>query len=190
MILIGRCGIQGGIQVTEQKIGELFRQYEKYVLTVILSRLYDGCPKDYAYDCLQDVFAIALEKKDDEKFNQNPIGWLTLTAQHVVENYNRKFTNRSRFHHTAFDFDLNTVPASDYWFEDMAYRVAIENHIWERILDDLKRDERVIFIMRYYQEMSSEDICLELGISKNHLAVRLSRIKHKVKKAIKKYVGA
>lgn len=176
--------------MTEQQIGDLFRRYEKYLLTVIRNHLYDGCPTDYAYDCLHDVFAIALEKKEDEKFNQNPPGWLTITTQHVIDNYNRKETNRLRFHLTAFDFDLDTVPASDYWFEDIAYHIAIESNIWKKIFDNLKPDDRVIFIMRYYQEMSLDDIASELGISKNLLSVRLNRLKKQIKKFIKNYVGS
>ena len=175
--------------MTEQQIGELFRRYEKYLLTIILNRLYNGCPKDYAYDCLQDVFTIALEKKEDEKFNQNPTGWLTITAQNVVDNHNRKHTLRLRHYLTDLDIDISTIPTSDYWFEDIAYRLALENNLWTQIFDSLKQSEQTIFIMRYYHEMSLDDISSQLGMSKNALYARLCRIQKRIRKLIKKHVG-
>lgn len=175
--------------MTEHQIGELFKHYEHYLLAVIADRLYEGCPPDLVYDCLNDVFVIALEKKDDEKFNYNPPGWLTVTTQHVIDNYNRKQLNRLRFHETNFDFDLTQIPASEDWFEEIAYRVAIENKVWEKIMNELHPDDRVLLIMRYYQEMSLEDMASEIGISKNLLKVRLTRMKVHTRKLVKKYIS-
>ena len=176
--------------MTEQQIGDLFQRHKNYLLTVLWDHLYKGCPPDIVYDCLHDVFAIALEKKEEERFNQNPVGWLTLTAKNVAGNYTRKHTNRLRFHLTDFDWDCAAIPDSDFWFEDLAYRMAIENRVWEKILGELKEEDRAIFIMRYYRKLSLDDISSDLGISKNHLNVRISRMKKQIRKLIHKYVGA
>lgn len=175
--------------MTEKQIGELFRHYEKYLLTVILNSLYEGCPLDFAYDCLHETFVIALEKQNDEKFNQNPSGWLVKTARFVVENFNRKSTNRLRFHVSDFNFDMNKLPAGTNMFEDLALNIAIEEKIWDKILKELEPDFRVVLIMRYYQEKPLDEIAAELGISKNLLKVRITRMKAQVKKIIKKYVS-
>lgn len=176
--------------MTKAQFDELFRLHENYLLTVILGRLYEGCPSDFACDILQDVFTTALEKRTDEKFNHNPGGWLVVTARNKVDNFNRKETNRMRFHESAYDFDLDDLTAITNMFEDLALKMAIEDGIMDKILNELKPDDRVLLIMRYFQNNSLDDIAADLGIPKNRLNVKINRMKAQVKKIIHKYVSA
>ena len=175
--------------MTENQIGELFDRYSKYLLIVISNRLFKDCPPDYAYDCLDEVFAIALKKMNDEKFNADPDGWLVKTAQYVVDNFNRKTQNRLRFHDSCFNFNTREIPAPDTMFEELAYKMALEDNIMDKILNDLSREDRVIFIMRYYQHKLPDEIAKELGMKTNAVKVCLTRLKSKVKKLVQKYIG-
>lgn len=175
--------------MTENQIGELFDRYSKYLLITISSRLFDGCPSDYAYDCLDEVFATALKKSDDAKFNADPGGWLVQTAKYTVDNFNRKTVNRLRFHQSNFDFSLYEIPVADTMLEDLAYKIALEDNIMELILNDLSTEDRVLYIMRYYQNIPPAEIGEELGLKTNTVKVRLTRLKEKVRKLIDKYVG-
>lgn len=175
--------------MTENQIGELFDKYSRHLLIVISNRLFEGCPPDYAYDCLDEVFAIALRKSNDEKFNTNPGGWLVQTAKYVVDNFNRKTVNRLQFYQSNYNFNLHKIPATDTLMEDLVYKLALEENVMERILSDLSTKDRVIYIMRYYQNKEPSEIAKELCMNTNAVKVRLTRLKSKIRKLIKKYVG-
>jgi len=53
-------------------------------------------------------------------------------------------------------------------------------------LDTLSKENRVIFVWRYWFSDSVQDIAEKLGISSNNVSVRLSRIRSKLKKFLKK----
>ena len=67
--------------------------------------------------------------------------------------------------------------------------MALEDNIMDKILNDLSREDRVIFIMRYYQHKLPDEIAKELGMKTNAVKVRLTRLKSKVKKLVQKYIG-
>ena len=175
--------------MTEHQIGELFVRYQNYLFTVISNHIFEGCPSDYIYDLLDDTFTIALEKKDDPKFNADPVGWLVTTARFVVDNFNRKTQNRMRFYDSNFAFDMRRIPGPDTMLDDLAFKIAISEQIWDKIYDDLNRNERVFMVMKYYQKKKPAEIAKELHMSENVVKVRLTRLKKKIRKLIHKHIG-
>lgn len=63
---------------------------------------------------------------------------------------------------------------------------SIDGNDLERLINrfviSLKNRERCVFISRYYELKSVEEICREYGISKNNLRVILYRTREKLKK--------
>ena len=173
--------------MTSAEIGDLFEQLHKKLFVLITIRLYSGCPSDYAYDCLDEVFKIALEKRDDPKFNQNPEGWLYITADNVVKNFNRK--ENCHLAHIQTDHDFTRDAAPQNLIEDLVYKTALEKQIFRQVKSSLTRQERVIYQMRFIKHMELDDIAKELYMKKTSLKVTLARLKKKVERIIKSQVG-
>lgn len=53
-------------------------------------------------------------------------------------------------------------------------------------LGTLKREERILFLRRYWFEDPVHEIAMQLGITENHTRVRLTRLKEKLRKYLEK----
>lgn len=173
--------------MTIDEIGTIFYGLRKYLTVVIYNHLDDDCPKHYTDDCLQETFRIALEKRYDPKFNHNPKAWLVVAAKYVVDNFNRTYKTYEKHH--AYDDEAINIPYSQDLIEDLAFKLEIENHILEKIKQDLSRDDALFFKMRFEYNMEVETIAKELEMKEGAVHTRLSRVKKKVKVLIKKYTS-
>ena len=172
--------------MTDNEIGELFEKHHKELLTLIRIRLYKGCPADYAYDCLDQIFVIALQKQSDPKFKVNPKGWLFSTADYVVKNFNKK--EARELAHLSVHENLTNLPAPHDVIEDILFQEALDTHIFDSIKYELTAEERVLYIMRFGQKKSLNEISEELYMGKNRLKVKLHRLRNKIEKIIKRHV--
>ena len=168
-------------------IAELYEELRGYLLTLIRNRLFEGCPDDYAYDCLNDVFEIALKKQSEPSFQKNPRGWLIITAKHVVENFNRKTLNRLTFH--QIDYDPDWQPGKVDMLENLTYKIAIEKNIMEQIKSGLSPEDGRLFELRYMKKMHPRDIAEELHITENSINVKLTRMKVRAKRVLHRCVS-
>lgn len=168
-------------------IGELYEELRGYLVTLIRNRLFSGCPEDYVYDCINDVFEIALIKQSDPNFQKNPRGWLIVTAKNVADNFNRKTINRLSYH--QLDYELEWIPSKKNMLEDLAYKFAIKENVVAKVKDSLSEEDRQLFIMHFEQYMTYHEIAEELHVSISAAATRLTRVKHRVTRLIYHYVG-
>ena len=168
-------------------IGELYGELRGYLVTLIRNRLFSGCPDDYVYDCLNDVFEIALRKQNDPGFQKNPKGWLIVTAKNVVDNFNLKTVKRLTFYQS--DCEMDWIPDECDMLESLSYSLAMENHVLEQIKKDLSEEERLLFVMRYERKMSARDIAEELHLTSANVSTKLTRIKRKVTRLVYAYVS-
>lgn len=173
--------------MNDHEIGELYDELHGYLFTLIQNRLYDGCPQDYIYDCLNEVFIIALSKKHDPRFQANPKKWLVVTARNVVDNFNRKTVNRLRFHQS--DTEMDEIPASNDILEDLALKIALDEHVLDKIKQDLAPEERVLYIMRFEEGKTTKEIAQELGIRHGTISTRVNRMKKHFERLVSKYIG-
>ena len=168
-------------------ISELYTELRGYLVTLIRNRLYAGCPEDYVYDCLNDVFEIALRKQFDSNFQRNPRGWLTIAAKNVVDNYNRKTVNRLNYY--QFDCDMDRIPKEHDMIEDLAYQISLENNIFGQLKSYLSESDRQLYIMRFEKKMTPRAIAEELHVPINTVHTRLSRLKTRIIQFIYASVG-
>lgn len=171
--------------MTNREIGELFTDLHKYLYVVIYNRLSDEVPKDYAYDCLQETFKTALEKKDDKKFNANPKGWLIVTAKYTVDNFNRTYKTYDK--HYASEEDAKDIPYSHDLLEDLAFKMTIEDHILEKIKAELSSGDALFFKMRFEYKMEIDAIAKELEMKPGAVHTKISRVKKKARALLLKH---
>lgn len=173
--------------MNDYEIGELYDELHRYLFTLIQNRLYDGCPLDYVYDCLNEVFIIALNKKQDPKFQANPKKWLVITARNVVDNFNRKTLNRLRFYQQ--DVELEEIQDTTDILETLALKIALEDHVIQKIKQDLSSEERILYTMRFEEGKSTKEIAKELGMRHGTVSTRVNRMKKNFKRLAEKYIG-
>lgn len=159
-------------------IGELYVELHSYLLTLIRSRIYTGCPDDEIYDCLNDVFEIAIKKQFDPNFLKNPKGWLIVTTRNVVDNYNRK--NLKRLTHYQLDYDMRFLAKKQDMTEDLVYQIAMEDHLIDQAISSLSERERQLYKMRFEEKMKPQDIADELDLKLCAVNTRLTRLKAKI----------
>lgn len=162
----------------DNQIGELYVELYSYLLTLIRNRIYIGCPDDYVYDCLNDVFEVALRKQSDPNFQRNPKGWLIITTRNIVDNYNRKTLGRLSYYY--LDYDMNGITREADMAEDLVYKVAMENHVIEKAMNTLSEPERKLYKMRYEEEMKPSDIANKLKLKPSAVNTRLTRLRSKI----------
>lgn len=173
--------------MNDHEIGELYNELHRYLFTLIQNRLYDGCPHDYIYDCLNEVFIIALSKKQDPKFQADPKKWLVITARNVVDNFNRKTVNRLRFHQQEVEMD--EIPDSNDILEDLALKIALEDDVLYKVKQELSSEERVLYTMRFEEGKTTKDIAKELGMRHGTISTRVNRLKKRLERLILRYIG-
>lgn len=163
-------------------ICSLYTEYSDYLATVIRNRLYNGCPSDYIYDCLNDTFEIAMKKQSDPRFQDHPKAWLVQTARNVADNFNRKACYRNQF--VDYSGDIESVLNHSDLTEDLIYQECVQNHFLERLSESLSPKERHLYYLRYERDLDHKTISEELNISVNAVHTRLNRLRTKVRQLI------
>lgn len=170
----------------EDFITDLYASYYDLLIYIIKNRLYSGCPKDLAYDCLNEVFIVALEKHEELMKHENPKGWLTQTAKYIVDNYNRTACFRNR--KTGYLDEMLDIPNPQDMTEDCAYKECLENNFIEYLNKTLSNEEKKLYHLRYEKKLSLQAISEELHITPNAVNTRLHRLREKVKEFIRKNI--
>lgn len=167
-------------------IAKLYAEFSVNLTYIIKSRLYIGCPDDYVYDCLNDVFLIAIQKRNDKSLQENPQGWLVITARNVVDNFNRKAYYQNKL--VDHSSDMQEIPQQVDMIEDYIYRDCLNNDFLKYLNETLSKDEKYLYYLRYSQKLSLTEISEKLNITPNAVNTRLHRLRNKIKEFIRKSI--
>lgn len=160
-----------------------FELYRNSIFKLCMSKL--NCDIELSEDCTQETFVVFYNRlKKGERF-ENPRAFLYRTAQ----NYILKAVNK-RAKKTSNETDLN----EDTAIELVSHIDSVENDIDYSILTDriysvLDDDERRLFDLRFVDDMSVNDIALELGIKPTACSMRINRMRQKMKRIVLDYFG-
>lgn len=168
------------------KIADLYAEFSSSLAYIIKNRLYEGCPNDDIYDCLNEVFPIALQKKQDRSFQKNPKGWLVITARNVVDNFNRKAYFRNNM--TVYTNHIQDIPQHTDMTEDYIYKEFLNNDFQKFLNETLSKEEKYLYYLRYSRKLSLKEISSVFLISPNAVNSRLNRLRKKIKEFIRKNI--
>lgn len=90
---------------------------------------------------------------------------------------------RNSFYDVALDELAECLTVSDTLEDEAAARQTGE-HI-NAFLSELDKTSRIIFVLRYWFSYSPDDIASKVGKSKNYVAVKLSRTRHRLREYLK-----
>lgn len=144
--------------MNSQEFGDTFRAYLPKVSKYLSYRVNPNDVEDLA----SRIFEIAWQKRAACPEGKE-LPWLYKISGFVVSNYRRKVTAISL---SLFDTDATAPSAEDLVITDLALRQAWRN---------LGAKDRTVLALAAYEELSTSEIAIALGITKNAASIRLHR---------------
>lgn len=163
---------------SEQGIRELDIKYGKICHTFSYNILND---RQDAEECVNDAYLGAWESIPP--IRPSPLlGYVLKIVRNIsLNHYWKKEAKKRSSHYTVALEELD---------ECLSAKETVENeiegkelaHIIENFLNTLTRENRVIFMRRYWFSDTYKDIAAFMGLSEKSVSVRLSRIRQSMKK--------
>jgi RNA polymerase sigma factor (sigma-70 family) len=143
----------------------LVDRYQKRIFTTIFLIVKD---QEIAEDLLQDVFVKVVNTVNSDKYNEEGKfqPWVMRIAHNLAIDYFRK----SKRYPTILMEDgsniFNSLEFSEETIEDK--KVKDESmELVKRLIDELPESQKEVLVMRYYVEMSFQEIADQTGVSIN-----------------------
>lgn len=167
---------------SEQAIVELSKQYGAVCHQVAKNILNN---QQDAEECVNDAYLGAWNTIPPQK--PNPL--LTYVCRIVRNLAIMKFhantaLKRNSYYDVALDELEECLSSADTVEAQMDAKEL--SSLLDRFLDTLPQVDRVLFVRRYWHSDSISDIAARLSLTNNHVAVRLSRIRKRLKNYLKK----
>ena len=107
-----------------------------------------------------------------------------LTRNIAIKRYHYNHAEKRNSEYTVALEELSGILTDSKNVESEVESALLTKTI-ESFLDSLSRDERVIFLQRYYFSASYTDIASRTGLSEKNVSVKLTRIRKRLKKYLK-----
>jgi RNA polymerase sigma factor, sigma-70 family len=167
---------------SEQAIKELSEKYGAVCSQVSKNILKNS---QDAEECVNDAYLAVWNTIPPQK-PEHLLAYICRIVRNIsiTKYHSNTAKKRNSYYDTALD-ELDECIMSGLSVEDEidARELSCLINIF---LDTLSKENRVIFVWRYWFSDSVQDIAEKLGISSNNVSVRLSRIRSKLKKFLKK----
>lgn len=169
----------------EEFIRGLYEKHFELVYKYCLSKLRHD--EDAADDCAHAVFESAAENYERLKTHPNTLGWLMLTAKHMIRRRWRK-NGKDALRNIPLDL-LTSVPDGRDPFDSVELTEKDIAGITEQVLSALSPGEEEIYRHFYREKLSYAETAQRMGISEKAARARLARVKAKLMKRIIYFIG-
>ncbi len=143
----------------------LVDRYQKKIYTTIFLIVKD---QEIAEDLLQDVFVKVVNTIHSDKYNEEGKfqPWVMRIAHNLAIDYFRKAKRYPTIRMEDGSNIFNTLKFSEETIEDR--QVRDENiDLVKRLIEELPETQKEVLIMRYYVDMSFQEIADQTGVSIN-----------------------
>ena len=171
-------------------------QYADALFRYAIVRVND---REAARDLVQETFLSALQNLASFKGESSEKTWLTAILKNkIIDRYRRAATSMVALSDPADAAELDQFFDEEGEWKSSAgpsdwsaspheqYRSKEFHEILRKCLATLKAQWRSIFTLKYLEEMDSEDICKELGISASNYWVIMHRAKLMLRRCVEK----
>ncbi|WP_299249417.1 sigma-70 family RNA polymerase sigma factor [uncultured Aquimarina sp.] len=146
-------------------------------------------------EIISDTFLAALKAKDNFKNKSNERTWLTAILKHkIIDYYRQKSSMKGKIE----QYMLSHEEYEDIYHYNIAITQREEStlsdiyfHALKNVLNDslakIPKSQSNVLKMRIYQELSTEEICDRLDISKNNAWVLMNRARKALAVCLTKY---
>ena len=174
------------VQATDwvNKYGDILYNYT-------LKRVSD---KGLAEDLVQDTFLSAWKSRDTYKSEASEKTWLfAICKNKIIDHYRKKSTSNVQY--AEVDTSSNFFDEAEHWTREyqpnewgINYHQPVETKEFYGILDFCKKKlqemQQSVFVMKYMDDLSAEEICKVLNISSSNYWVLIHRAKLQLRKCL------
>lgn len=167
---------------SEQAIIELSRKYEKLCKKIAKNILGNNLD---AEECVNDAYLGVWNTIPPQ--NPNPL--ITYVCKIVRNTAVKKYHNKTAIkRNTSYDVSLDELENCfcELNTAEDEYSLKLLSEEIDKFLDTLDRENRVIFVRRYWYADSITDIAGKVSMSSHNVTARLYRIRENLKKHLKK----
>ena len=161
---------------------ELVREYGKRVLSIAYDYVKDY---DLAQDVAQEVFIRVWQKSGEFKARASLFSWIYRITVNLAIDHLRKSKSRGKLSNGEGQYTEQYRTEQESGSTEMVPGRELERtELRERIdasLAILSENQKQAFILRYYQEMSIEEIASIMGCQESTVRQHLFRATHKLK---------
>ncbi len=148
--------------------GVLYQRFYRSMVALAYSATGNIC---VAEDAAQETFAIACRNLSKLKNKDKFAGWLAGICRNIARQMNRQEAHK----------DVYRLPSLQTQPEQNLFTDEVRRVVWQ-----LRRRDKEPIVLRYYDNLSYEQIAGVLGISVQAVHGRLIRAKRKVAKQLKR----
>tara|TARA_B100000902_G_scaffold395783_1_gene455132 strand:+ start:456 stop:1043 length:588 start_codon:yes stop_codon:yes gene_type:complete len=173
------------IQGIDQSLNILINRHRKRLLAFIISKVRD---KSLAEDIFQETFIKVIKTlKNGKHYNEQGkfLPWVMRIAYNLSMDHFRKI-NKTRFIRSKQDFNIfDIIEDRQISIEDELIKTKTLNDV-KKIINKLPNEQKKVLKMRYYFDMSFNEIAIECDISINTALGRMRYALINLRKIIQK----
>jgi RNA polymerase sigma-70 factor (ECF subfamily) len=162
------------------KINDLYNKYNLDIRAIVAKILYYSNQEYDIDDCVNDVYLRLIENL--QKYNEtrgSMAAFVVIIARSTALNYCKG--NIHKPNELIGDEKIDVLSDPINVEDEIEFKILIEN-----ITKKLKREERILFTMRYIYYFTPEEIAKEFNINLGTSYKRITRLKDKIKKLLLK----
>ena len=181
--------MKGGISMTDERIIELFFARSERGIEELDTKYGATCHriaqnilgnKEDAEECVNDAYLGVWNSIPPKKPNLlSAFLFKILRNLSITRHHANTAQKRNSFYDIALD-ELGETISTEESVEKECSQKELTNAI-EGFLDTLTRENRVIFVRRYWFSESYTEIAKRTGLTEKNISVRLTRIREKMK---------
>ncbi|TQR08024.1 RNA polymerase sigma factor SigX [Psychrobacillus soli] len=161
------------------------RLYDSYHQDVFQFLIYLVKNRQTAEDLVQEVYVRVLRAYSKFEGKSSEKTWLFSIAKNVAIDHFRKQAVRKKRLFESFDWETMQLPSSDMLPEDTV-QLNDEMKTLLIALDDCTGDQKMVIIMRYFQELSIAETAQVLNWSEG----KVKTTQHRAIKALRERLSA
>lgn len=165
------------VSVENEFFANLYKSYYNYLFSIVKKRLYVEDIGEIEA-CIQQVFLIAIEKKEVLMEHDNPRLWLAQTARFVCHNYNKKLHLNLMHHNPDCLLELKDNQNTEH---EVIEKLRLDDYV-QVLKAQLSEEEFAFLCLKYENKLSSKEIGKVIHTTSCNVNAKTKRLKEKVKK--------
>lgn len=170
--------IQLYIADNKLNIEQIMEEFTPYIYKIIINRNLNLKEEDIE-EIISDVFLAIWKNQDRLDINREMSSYLAGTTQNIINKRVRKLKQEKSINDYEDKlFDFNNLELQTETIE--------KNEIVINEINNMKNEDKEIFMQYYYNSKSIKEIAEQLKIKDKKVKSRLFRIRNKIKKVLEK----
>ena len=167
------------IENSELDIEKIINDYSGYIYIIIKNMTKEILSNEDMEEIISDVFVVFWNNRLKIDKTKPIKSYLSGITKNLVRLKYRKI----QFNYNLEDYENNLVNKLSV---EESYEMNEENNLIEKALENMKEEDREIFLLYYYESKKIKEISKDLNISESKVKTKLHRIRKKLKKELEK----